>query len=322
MTVEDRIRLLEKKMLSYMHDLLHFDNFAVLLIDKKTNKLEFVLQHGMAARTQDYDIYALPENNGISGWVAATGRSYICHDISKEPRYLTGLESARSSQTVPLRLWDKIIGVFNIESDKLAAFNEDDRQYAEILARYVAIALNTLDLLIMERYESTGRLADDVSGEIAGPVNDILTEARTLSDEYIANDDLRKRLAAICENAGEIKKRVRDVGKNRSGILGRHSDSNTVDPVLAGKQVLVADDEQTIRETIADLLRKWGCDVDTAIDGADAISKVQVKDYQLVLADIRMPHKTGYDVFAVARDRDPKVRVILMTGFGYDPNHC
>jgi CheY-like chemotaxis protein len=321
MNVEQRIRLLEKKMLSYMHELLHFDNFAVLLIDKKTNKLEFVLQHGMAARTQDYDIYALPENNGISGWVAATGRSYICHDTSKEPRYLLGLESAKSSLTVPLRLRDKIIGVFNIESDKLAAFNEDDRQFAEILARYVAIALNTLDLLVMERYESTGRLADDVAGEIAGPINDILTEARSLMDEYISNDELRKKLSSICDNATEIKSRVKDVAKNRTGILGRHCEIPAADPMLCRRKVLVADDEQTIRETIADLLRKWGCEVDVAVDGGDAIAKIAQKKYELILADIRMPQKTGYDVFAAARDRDSAVPVILMTGFGYDPNH-
>jgi hypothetical protein len=47
LNVEERIQLLEQKMLRYMHDLLHFDNFAVLLIDKKTNRMEFVLQHGM-----------------------------------------------------------------------------------------------------------------------------------------------------------------------------------------------------------------------------------------------------------------------------------
>ena len=35
-----------------------------------------------------------------------------------------------------------------------------------------------------------------------------------------------------------------------------------------------------------------------------------------------MPDKTGYDVFAAARRKSPTVPVILMTGFGYDPNHC
>ena len=54
---------------------------------------------------------------------------------------------------MPLRLHDRVIGIFNIESRQRAAFNEDDRQFAEIFGRYVAIALNILDLMVVERVE-------------------------------------------------------------------------------------------------------------------------------------------------------------------------
>ncbi len=322
MNVEERIELLEEKILSYMHELLEYDNFAVLLVDKKTNRLEIVLQHGMSERTKDLDIFAVPENNGISGYVAATGRSYICHDISKDSRYLQGLETARSSLTVPLRLHDKVIGVFDVESDGLAAFNEDDRQFAEILARYIAISLNMLDLLIIERYESTGQLAEDVRGEIAGPLNDIITEASTLMEEYIGNDDLRHRLNAICDHVGEIKTTLKEVATSPAGILGRRGvEAAKRDPLLSGKRVLVADDEEIIRETVGGVLSKAGCEVETASDGARAIAMLESRRYDLVLADIKMPNKSGYQVFAAARDIDEQVAVILMTGFGYDPNH-
>jgi CheY-like chemotaxis protein len=321
LSVDERISVLEQKMLRYMRDLLHFDDFAVLLIDKKTNRLEFVLQHGMTPKSQDYEIYASAESSGISGYVAATGRSYICHDTSKDPRYLQGLESAKSSLTVPLRLQDRIIGVLNIESDRLAAFNEDDRQYAEILARYVAIAINILDLLIVERYESSGRLADDVSGEIAGPLNDIVTEAKSLMDEYIGKDDLRQRLATICDNVEKIKKSVREVACPTTGLIGLRSANTAADPLLEGKRVLVADDEEMIRETIADVLRKAGCIVDAARDGAEAVGLLGKAAYDLLLADIRMPHKNGYEVWAAAKEAHPAIAVMLMTGFGYDPTH-
>ena len=45
-------------------------------------------------------------------------------------------------------------------------------------------------------------------------------------------------------------------------------------------------------------------------------------DFDLVVSDIKMPDKTGYDVFAAARRKSTHLPVILMTGFGYDPNHC
>lgn len=320
MDVEDRVALLEQKILRYMRDLLHFDNFAVLLIDKKTNRLEIALQHGMSPKSRDLDIFASAENNGISGFVAATGRSYICHDTSKDPRYLQGLETAKSSLTVPLRLNDSVIGVFDIESEQLAAFNEDDRQFAEILGRSIALALHMLDLLTIERYEVRGRIADDVLEEISGPLNDIITEATTLKDEYIGEDTLRHGLNNIIDNVSRIKSKVKEVVRP-IGIFGRQSESTQVDPVLNLKRILVADDEEMIRETVAGVLKKCGCAVDTACDGAAAIQKLQHNHFDLVLADIKMPNKNGYEVFATARDTNPTCAVILMTGFGYDPNH-
>ncbi len=321
MDVEERIRLLEEKILRYMKDLLHYDNFAVLLLDKKSNRLEIVLQHGMCEQSRHLDIFASTDGNGISGYVAATGRSYICHDTSKDPRYLQGLEAAKSSLTVPLRLHDQIIGVLDIESDKPAAFNEDDRQFAEILARYVAMVLNMLDLLIIERYESSGRVADDVTDEIAGPLNDIITEATILKEEYIGNDEMRHRLNAIIDQVAEIKAKVRHVASPRAGILGHHGEGSAFDPLLQGKRVLVADDEEVIRDTVGGVLKKAGCTVETASDGAEAIAKIEQEGYDLVLADIKMPIKNGYEVFAAVREKTSNCAVILMTGFGYDPNH-
>lgn len=321
MDIEARITLLEEKIFRYMREMLNFDNFAVLLIDKKTNRLEIVLEHGMSASSRQLALYASPEGNGISGYVAATGRSYICPDTSKDPRYLLGLETARSSLTIPLKLHEKIIGVFDIESDRPAAFNEDDRQFAEILARYVALALNFFDLLVTERFQSTGQLAQDVSAEIAGPLNDIITEASTLMEEYIGIDDLRARLGAICDRVTEIKQSIKDVASPKTGILGRHGEPAEVDPVLDGRRILVADDEEIIRETVTSVLTKYGCDVETAADGAQAVSLLQTRPYDLVLADIKMPNKNGYEVFAAARESRGSIPVILMTAFGYDPNH-
>ncbi len=320
-SIDDRIRLLEETVTQHLQRLLHFHNFAVLLIDKKTNRLEIVFQHGMAPNSLTYDLYVSTEGSGISGYVAATGKSYICGDIEKDPRYLKGLESAKSSLTVPLRQHDKVIGVFNIESDRLGAFNEEDKQFAEILARYIAMALHTLELLIGERYQMTGQFADEVSHEIAGPLNDILTEAATIKEEYIGNDDLRRRLDLICDNVTAIKQSIRDVACPKGGLLGRRDEAVEVDPVLNGKRVLVADDEEIIRETIAGVLAKRGCVVDTASDGAAAMSLFESRPYDLVLADIKMPHKNGYEIFAAVKDKSPTTPVMLMTGFGYDPNH-
>ncbi|MEE8169625.1 MAG: response regulator [Phycisphaerae bacterium] len=321
MNIEDRLVLLEETFLKHLHDLMHFDNFAVLLLDRKTNRLEMVLRHGMREGVDRLDIHASPVGNGISGYVAATGRSYICPDTKRDARYLPGLDQACSSLTVPLRLNDQVVGILDIESEQPAAFTEDDRQFAEILGRYVAMALNVLDLLITERFTTTGQFAKDVTGEIAAPLNDILVNATTLMEEYIGHDDLRQRLGAICDQVTSIRSRIREVAEPRGGILGFCRSDPPKDPVLSGKRILVADDEEIIRETISAVLSNYGCDVETACDGNEAVAMLEARSYDLLLADIKMPGKNGYEVFAAFRDHHDDQPVILITGFGYDPNH-
>lgn len=320
--VRQRLELLEQKIIRYTRELLHFDNFAIRLLDKKSDKLELVWSMGLPPEAQHVDIYASTENNGISGYVAATGRSYICPDVSKDPRYIVGIDNARSSLTAPLRLHDQVIGVFNIESDKLNAFTEEDRQFVEIFGRYVAIALHILDLLVLERHTTTGRLASNVSAEISGPLGDILAEASTLMEEYIGHDDLRHRLQAISDNVVKARNTIRQVARPTVGILGSAPRKPEVDPLLAGRLVLVADDEENIRITVRDVLTRYGCEVDTARDGTEALAMINRRSYDLVVSDIRMPGSDGYKVFQAVKDRNAGCPVIFMTGFGYDPNHC
>ena len=93
------------------------------------------------------------------------------------------------------------------------------------------------------------------------------------------------------------------------------------DPLLDGKRILLADDEELIRETVRDVLTGFGCEVHAVDDGAAAIALLQAEPFDLVLSDIKMPNKNGYEVFAATKEADPKTPVILTTGFGYDPNH-
>ncbi|MEM6856218.1 MAG: GAF domain-containing protein, partial [Planctomycetota bacterium] len=118
-TPAERLKLLQDKIINYSKDLMHFDHFAIRLLDKRTNKLEVVIAEGLPPEALEIDLYAQPEGNGISGYVGATGRSYICHDVEKDPRYVLGLQHSKSSLTVPLMLFDEVIGVYNVESEQV-----------------------------------------------------------------------------------------------------------------------------------------------------------------------------------------------------------
>ena len=317
-----RLQLLKDKIILYSKDLLHFNHFAIRVLDKPSNKLELVIAEGLPSEAMDIDIYAQPEGNGISGYVAATGRSYICHDTEKDPRYVLGIEHCMSSLTVPLRLHDKIVGIFNIESENVGTFNEDDRQFAEIFGRYVGLALNILNLMVVERYTTSGQLAQGVVQEMAQPLNDIVTEAQTLMEEYIGDDTMRNRLNLITNHVESIRHVIRDVAAGPKAVLGSDSvEPQQGDSLLNGKRILIADDELNIRKTIGDVLAKHGCACTICKDGYEAISQVEQQDFDLIISDIKMPHRNGYEIFAAAHRRRDDLPVLLMTGFGYDPHH-
>ncbi len=321
MDVGDRLQALEDGIVTCCHDLLHFDNFAVRILDKQTNRLDTILATGLSEQAKSISVYASTENNGITGYVAATGRPYICPDSSKDPRYLTGLQNARSCLTVPLMLREQVIGVLNIESEQLAGFSDVDRQFAEILARYVGLALHTLELLAVERHATTDQLAADVDAELATPLNDIIADVTGLMEQHPDDTQLRDRLKTIIDDVDTIKKAIHSVTEP-AGIRGLARESDVPDDVLAGKRILIADDEDVIRETIADVFTKAGALSVMARDGIEAISMIRAQHFDLVLSDIKMPKRNGYEVFAAAREVSEHCPVILITGFGYDPNHA
>lgn len=78
-------------------------------------------------------------------------------------------------------------------------------------------------------------------------------------------------------------------------------------------RILVVDDEENIRWVIGTSLEKAGYRVDYGIDGDDALKKIPEGDYSLVLLDINMPGKSGFDVLEFLADMEIGIPVILIT---------
>ncbi|MDH5491906.1 MAG: response regulator, partial [Myxococcales bacterium] len=76
------------------------------------------------------------------------------------------------------------------------------------------------------------------------------------------------------------------------------------------------DDEQVIREILADFLSMEGFRVRTAADGASALVELSRASYDLVLSDLKMPHMGGIELLEAIAKHTPDVVVIIMTGFG------
>ena len=77
--------------------------------------------------------------------------------------------------------------------------------------------------------------------------------------------------------------------------------SSSASRSLNGLKILVVDDSKTIRRTAETLLSKEGCQVLTAIDGFDALSKIADHQPDLIFVDIMMPRLDGYETCSLIK---------------------
>ena len=88
----------------------------------------------------------LKMGEGFIGYAAQSGNPIICPDVSKDSRYFHAREKTRSEMVAPIISNDKVIGVFDLESDDLNAYDEDDLAVLTLLASQVAIIIEKVEL--------------------------------------------------------------------------------------------------------------------------------------------------------------------------------
>jgi len=329
MNMAERLKMLEEKIVRSVREVLEFDNFEIRLLDRESTQLELVIAVNIAPLKIGEVIYARPEGNGISGLVAISGQSRIVTDVEAEPQYREGLEHAGSSLTVPLLLQDKVIGIFNIESTRKAAFDDHDRRFAEIFGRYIAAALNILDLLVCERYTTNETVAQNIVGEVNLPLGDLTRQVVALREANLEIPALRVSLDEILTTIDRTRTKLKSCAAGPRTILGAEQElhRHETDPVVKGKRILIADDEPAIRDTLDDILTQKGAIVTVCENGGTTIEALEAAHAQgqvfdLVISDIKMPDRNGYEVYRTAKGINANTPVVLMTGFGYDPHHC
>jgi CheY-like chemotaxis protein len=321
MSVAERIELLKRNIRRSTHDILHYETVEVRLLDPRTGRLEPLLQEGMTPLASNRELVPGTEGQGVTGYVAATGKSYLCPDTAADPLYITGAPGAHSSLTVPLVYQDRVIGTFNVESPRPNAFGEDDLQFVELFSYEIAAALKTLELLSAEKSTTATQSVEAVSREVALPVDDILAAATSMLERYIGHEpEMADKLRKILVGARAIKQCIQKVGEDIAPA-GTAPGTRPPLPSLKGLRVLVADNDDRVRRSAHGLLGRWGCVVETARDGREALTMARLSTYDAVLADIRLPDADGYEVYRQLRAAQPQARVILMTGYGYDSKH-
>jgi PAS domain S-box-containing protein len=134
-----------------------------------------------------------PVESGIIGRVVRGGEPLLVDDVRQEPDYQRVNPDTRSELAVPIKRDERVIGVLNLESDRLAAFGQQDLRFVEHLAEHAGIAIENARLFREERrrvqmLSAIGEISREmrVSLDLEPTLNLILARIRDLVDYYIA----------------------------------------------------------------------------------------------------------------------------------------
>ena len=131
----------------------------IFLVDAETREITLKEADGPSAQSMKARGVRLKiGEEGITGWVAQTGQTLLCNDVSQEPRYykIELLPETRAELAVPLRVGERIIGVLDVQSNRQNAFDHGDVTALEILGNEVGIAIENARLFqeTKQRYEA------------------------------------------------------------------------------------------------------------------------------------------------------------------------
>ena len=320
----ERIELLKSKLLHYTQELLEFDTVEVRVIDHNSGELKPLLDFGMDPTAASRELMACPQGNGVTGFVASSGKSYLCEDTTNDPLYLPGAADAKSSLTVPLIRHDVVLGTFNVESPQPGGFSASDLRFLELFCREVATALNTLELLEVEKETSVAANTKKMLCEVADPVDEILSDTSWMFERFSASDsEVCERVQRILNHTQDIRKLIRKNTNTANCESVRASTPSKQDahPYLAGKRILVVDVDVEIRKSAHEILEQFDLTVDAVRTADEALRMVRTFSYHVVIADKSPPDMKGSEMFRQLRQIHEHLPIMLMTGFGYDGEH-
>ena len=83
-----------------------------------------------------------------------------------------------------------------------------------------------------------------------------------------------------------------------------------------GGSILIIDDEASLRDTLGRILMRAGCEVQAAADGQEAMQLIRNHHFNLAYLDLHLPGMGGIEILQAIRKLQPKLPVIMLTGFG------
>lgn len=127
-----------QKVAATVRELIEYDAFSILLVDEEEGLLRsrFSLRYD-----QRVDLDNIPLGQGITGAAATTGKIIRVEDTQRDERYIESTPGIRSEIAVPLIRPGRLVGVMDLESERVGFFTEDHAQTLSLLSPLIAGAI-------------------------------------------------------------------------------------------------------------------------------------------------------------------------------------
>ncbi len=131
------------KISSTMREIVSYDAFSILLVDHAAK----ALRHRFSIRyDQRVDIDNVPLGKGLTGAAAESREVVRVNDTTQDPRYIASHPDIRSEVAVPLVARDRVVGVMDLESNRISHFTEDQVRTLSLLAPQIASSVENARL--------------------------------------------------------------------------------------------------------------------------------------------------------------------------------
>jgi sigma-B regulation protein RsbU (phosphoserine phosphatase) len=128
-----------EQIVDLLYRVVRYDAVGIYLINSDTQEIENVVTRGMDPEVESK--LHLKVGQGVVGWVAKMGKSVLVPDVISDERYIRLRPQTASEIAVPIKAGEEIIGVFNLESDRKNAYDENSRELVEAFASQAAVTI-------------------------------------------------------------------------------------------------------------------------------------------------------------------------------------
>jgi sigma-B regulation protein RsbU (phosphoserine phosphatase) len=163
------------RILKNLARLVPYDAAAIFLLEPETDSITSVLHTGYPRAT--HEKINVKSDEGIVGEVGRTRVGIIVPDVRKHPNYVNTRARTRSEMVAPMVLRGQLLGLFNLESDRLDAYSENDLRLLEAFSAEAAVAIDRAHLF----QERQVKLEIEKELRIARTVQEFFSPRKTMT---------------------------------------------------------------------------------------------------------------------------------------------